>query len=158
MSCTCFSVRLLTGLADWVISTSASHATGVKVSPAFWLLPSLPRALPAMSAAPVLTASMPEAVLNGCISMCPLPAFSQATAASVTIACSVAMSPRQISAGLVAALALAVLAWDLVGVLARAGVATKAPSSANDNRQVRRGDMRGTLERRERGTSAAPRC
>ena len=92
-------MRLRTGLAGLVIIARPSQATGVKVRWLSWALPSPGRALPAMSAEPLATASMPEAVLNGCISMRPWPSFSHSLAISVTTPWAVVTSPRQISAG-----------------------------------------------------------
>ena len=76
--------------------TSASHATGVKVSDCS-AAPMLGRAEPARSAVPLTTASMPEAVLKGWSSILPLPDFSHALATSVTTPRAVVMSPRQTS-------------------------------------------------------------
>src|SRR5580698_5459186 len=97
MSCTCCSVRLLTGLDGLVISTRPSHATGVKVRPLSTELPELPRAVPAISAAPLATASKPDAVLNCWISMLPWPADCQAFAIPLTTPLAVTASPRQVS-------------------------------------------------------------
>src|SRR6185312_832440 len=138
MSCTCFRLRLLTGLEAWVITTSPSHATGVNTRLVFCVLPSLPRALPARSAPPLATASMPEAVLNGCSSILPWPAFAQAAATSLTTPCAVATSPRQIRVGPALLLTAALWAWLF---LAKDGVARLAPSRATDNKQTRRTDM-----------------
>src|SRR6187402_2224167 len=74
--------------------TRASHATGVKVSDCS-AAPTPGRAEPAISAVPLTTASIPEAVLKGCSSNLPLPDFSQALATSMTTPRAVVMSPRQ---------------------------------------------------------------
>src|SRR6187402_3966859 len=73
--------------------TRASHATGVKVSDCS-AAPTAGRAEPAMSAVPLTTASIPEAVLKGCSSNLPLPDFSQALATSMTTPRAVVISPR----------------------------------------------------------------
>src|SRR6185312_1324931 len=136
MSCTCFSVRLLIGLDAWVMITRPFQATGVKVSRAFCGLPSEGRALPARSAVPLLTASMPEAVLNGCSSTRPWPALVQAAATSLITALAVASSPRQIRL-LVLCAGLLAARW----VLASATVERQAPNRATDSRRTRRTDM-----------------
>src|ERR1700744_4020282 len=131
MSCTCCSVRLLTGLDGLVTSTRPSHATGVKLRPLSTGLPVLPRALPATSAAPLATASRPEAVLNDWISMLPLPDDCQALAMPLTTPLAVTTSPRQVS--------------DCVA--ANAAVDSAAPIRAAESRRVMRtgigkGDLR----------------
>src|SRR6185312_242551 len=155
MSCTCFSVRLLIGLDAWVMITRPFQATGVKVSRAFCGLPSEGRALPARSAVPLLTASMPEAVLNGCSSTRPWPALVQAADTSLITALAVASSPRQIRlpvpcAGLLAA------CW----VLANATVERQAPNRATDSRRTRRTDMivgnPGVIENNGNETGGSP--
>src|SRR6185312_6997785 len=139
MSCTCCRVRLLTGLPDWVTMTRASQATGVKVR--FWssglALPA--RALPPRSAAPLATASMPDAVLNGCSSILPCPARSQARASLSKTLVAVATSPRQTS------LVLAGEAvWDLECVelpAARLGAPRQSPMRAVEIKLAERKDM-----------------
>ena len=118
--------------------TSASHATGVNVRFAFCALPSAGRALPARSALPLLTASRPEAVLNGCITTWPWPLLSHAWATSSTTPSAVASSPRQIRLPALPADALA-LPWGWLR--ANAVVVRQAPIRATDSRRVIRTDM-----------------
>src|SRR5690242_3846455 len=144
MSCTCESVRLLTGLDGCVTITRPSHATGVKVRPASCGLPLAPRAAPARSAVPVRTASRPEAVLNVCSSMRPWPAFCQACATSVTTPCATVTSPRQISEllALGADFPWADLPLELCVLASTGVVATRqAPIRATGSRRTRRTDM-----------------
>src|SRR5574337_2161525 len=148
MSCTCFRLRLRTGLDDWATITSASQATGVKVRFAFCALLSLARALPARSAVPLATASMPEAVLNGCSSIRPWPLLVQACATSLITALAVASSQRQTR--------LPPAGWELAG----AAVEKQAPIRATESKRARRTDMMmrdpGVMETQEMARADDP--
>src|SRR5574337_406066 len=148
MSCTCLSVRLLIGLDAWVMITRPFQATGVKVSRAFCGLPSEGRALPARSAVPLLTASMPEAVLNGCSSIRPWPVLVQACATSLITALAVASSPRQTR--------MPTAGWELAG----AAVEKQAPIRATESKRARRTDLMmrdpGVMETQEMARADDP--
>src|SRR5690348_5839541 len=135
MSCTCFSVRLLTGLAALVISTSASQATGVKTRPASWVRWGYAgRALAAKSTCPESAWSMPSMVLNGCTSRWPWPVSAKASATAVTSPSVLTWSPHTVSARLEA-----LWWWCLTG----AAVAATAKASETD--AVRRPNERTNM-------------
>src|SRR5258708_24082681 len=96
MSYSCFNVTFDTGFFGEVIGTKASHAIGWKVRPVSSTRPGIAgRALPARSALPSCTASMPDTVLNGSIVTLPSLAASYCLTRSAIKARSVARSPRQ---------------------------------------------------------------